>query len=180
MHFKLWDGIWLKELRGFLKRFRPDIVGQYDYVIAAAETRFRSLFGQNWRLEPHFTFTRRHRSAKYYVPWHIDADAVGTVNSTDYSINVWLPLEPVGDLAPSLELLLGSGETMRNIPTQAGSDKSRSDDWVKDNVRGESWIPRAVPGDAIVFDHWILHRTQRIDQENVLRTGCEFRFVRSS
>lgn len=179
-HYKRWDGIWVKELRSYLERTRPDILAQFDSVIAAAERRFRALFDQNWRLEPNFTFVRRHRSTKHYLPWHIDADAAGIINATDYCINTWLPLDPVGEALPSLELIPGSNKRMRYIPSQDGSEKSRSADWVKSNIGGESWIPRAAPGDAILFDHWTLHRTQRMDQENAVRTSCEFRFVRTA
>jgi hypothetical protein len=179
-HYKRWDGIWIKELRGYLERVRPDLLAQFDRVIAAAERRFRELFDQNWRLEPNFTFVRRHRSTRKYLPWHIDADAAGIINATDYCINTWLPLDPVGDVLPSLELILGSNKAMRNIPSVEGSEKSRPDDWVKSNIGGESWIPHAVPGDAILFDHWTLHRTQRMLRDDVMRTSCEFRFVRTS
>ena len=111
---------------------------------------------------------------------HIDADAAGIINATDYCINTWLPLDPVGDVLPSLELIPGSNKTMRNVPSMEGKEKSRSDDWVKSNIAGESWVPHAEPGDAILFDHWTLHRTQRMEQENAVRTSCEFRFVRTS
>src|SRR5580704_9410704 len=155
-HYKRWDGIWIK-----------------------AERRFRSLFDRDWRLEPTFTFIRRHRSSRLYLPWHIDADAAGIINSTDYCINTWLPLDPVGDVLPSLELMPGSNKTMRTVPSLDGGEKSRPDAWVRSTIGGESWIPHAVPGDAILFDHWTLHRTQRIEKENAVRTSCEFRFVRT-
>jgi hypothetical protein len=179
-HFKRWDGIWVKELRPYLDGVRPQLREQFDGVIAAAERRFRALFDQGWRLEPNFTFVRRHRSTRHYLPWHIDADAAGIINSTDYCINTWLPLDPVGDVLPSLELMPGSNKTMRTVPSREGKDKAREDDWVKANVGGESWIPHAMPGDAILFDHWTLHRTQRMEQDNAVRTSCEFRFVRTS
>ncbi|HLN36292.1 MAG TPA: phytanoyl-CoA dioxygenase family protein [Xanthobacteraceae bacterium] len=179
-HFKRWDGIWVKELRPYLDGVRPELREQFDSVIAAAERRFRELFDQGWRLEPNFTFVRRHRSTKHYLPWHIDADAAGIINSTDYCINTWLPLDPVGDVLPSLELIPGSNKTMQAVPSREGKEKARPDDWVKANVGGESWIPHAQPGDAILFDHWTLHRTQRMEQENAVRTSCEFRFVRTS
>jgi hypothetical protein len=179
-HYKRWEGLWVKELRPYLDEARPDLRAQFDCVIAAAERRFRSLFDQDWRLEPNFTFVRRHRSTRKYLPWHIDADAAGIINTTDYCINTWLPLDPVGDVLPSLELIPGSNKMMRTVPSQEGKDKSRSDDWVKNNIVGESWIPHAVPGDAILFDHWTLHRTQRMAQENAVRTSCEFRFIRTS
>jgi hypothetical protein len=179
-HYKRWEGLWVKELRPYLDETRPGLRAQFDRVIAAAERRFRSLLDQEWRLEPNFTFVRRHRSTRKYLPWHIDADAAGIINTTDYCINTWLPLDPVGDVLPSLELIPGSNKMMQTVPSQEGKDKSRPDDWVKNNIVGESWIPHAVPGDAILFDHWTLHRTQRMEQENAVRTSCEFRFVRTS
>jgi hypothetical protein len=179
-HYKRWDGIWVKELRGYLEQANPGLLAQFDSVITAAERRFRSLFDQDWRLEPTFTFIRRHRSSRLYLPWHIDADAAGIINSTDYCINTWLPLDPVGDVLPSLELMPGSNKKMRTVPSLDGGEKSRPDAWVRSTVGGESWIPHAVPGDAILFDHWTLHRTQRIEKENAVRTSCEFRFVRTS
>jgi hypothetical protein len=179
-HFRRWEGLWLKELQGYLVQASPSVVALFDDVIATAEQRFRALFDQNWRLELNFTFIRRHRSSQKYLPWHIDADAAGIINTADYCINAWLPLDPVGDDLPSLELIPGSNRAMRGIPTLAGSEKSRTDDWVKDNIPGESWIPRAMPGDAIIFDHWTLHRTQPMVRSNIMRTSCEFRFVRAS
>ena len=125
-HYKRWDGIWVKELRGYLEQAKPGLLAQFDSVIAAAERRFRSLFDENWRLEPNFTFIRRHRSTKFYLPWHIDADAAGIINATDYCINSWLPLDPVGDDLPSLELMPGSNKTMRNVPSREGKDKARA------------------------------------------------------
>jgi hypothetical protein len=179
-HYKRWDGIWVKELRGYLERASPDILALFDGAITAAERRFRALFDQHWRLEPNFTFVRRHRSTKHYLPWHIDADAAGIINAADYCINTWLPLDPVGDVLPSLALIPGSNKTMRTVPSREGKEKARPDDWVKANVGSESWIPHAEPGDAILFDHWTLHRTQRMEQDNAVRTSCEFRFVRTS
>jgi hypothetical protein len=150
-HYKRWDGLWVKELQGYLRQNGPDILNLFDSAIAAAEERFRSLFDPNWRLEPNFTFIRRHRSTQKYLPWHIDADAAGILNTTDYSINAWLPLDPVGDELPSLELIPGSNKTMKNITSLEGGEKSRTDDWVRSNITGQSWVPRAIPGDAILF-----------------------------
>ncbi len=69
---------------------------------------------------------------------------------------------------------------MRTVPSLEGKEKSRPDDWVKSNIAGESRIPHAEPGDAILFDHWTLHRPQRMLRDDVMRTSCEFRFVRTS
>ena len=176
-HFRRWEGIWVKVLRDYLKEAGPHVLAELDRALEAAQARFRSLFDDNWWLDTNFTFIRRHRSTKKYLPWHIDADAANTASSADECVNTWLPLDPVGKTAPSLELIPGSNKVMRNLPLQEGPNRARSDDWVKENIRAGSWVPRANPGDAILFDHWTLHRTQRLAQENVLRTSCEFRFV---
>jgi Phytanoyl-CoA dioxygenase (PhyH) len=179
-HYKRWEGLWVKELQPYLAQTRPDLRDQFDGVIAAAERKFRTLFDDDWRLAPNFTFVRRHRSSRKFLPWHIDADAAGIINATDYCINTWLPLDPVGDDLPSLELIPGSNKTMRTVPTiNEGREKSRPEEWVKSHIGAESWIPRAMPGDAILFDHWTLHRTQRMERDDMMRTSCEFRFVRT-
>jgi hypothetical protein len=178
-HYKRWDGIWVKELRGYLEQTRPDILALFDGAIAAAERRFRALFDQKWRLEPNFTFIRRHRSTRHYLPWHIDADAAGILNSTDYCINSWLPLDPVGDVLPSLE-------DPRLEQDDADHAKPGGQGESAPGRLGQGQCPRrilgthAMPGDAILFDHWTLHRTQRMEQDNAVRTSCEFRFVRIS
>jgi hypothetical protein len=177
-HFRRWQGLWLKELWGFLDSDAPDIHGTLADLLATAQDRFRSLFDQTWALEPAFTFVRRHQSTRHYLPWHIDADAGSILNTTDYSINAWLPLDAVGDRAPSLELMPGSNQTMRTLPLLAHPNVSRDDEWVKVSVGGEPWVPRAVPGDAILFDHWTLHRTQRLADESASRISWELRFVR--
>src|ERR1700685_2280096 len=76
-HYQRWDRLRETELQGYLDRAPTDLRALLDSAIAAAERRFRSLFDQNWRLEPNFTFIRRHRSTKNYLPWHIAADAGG-------------------------------------------------------------------------------------------------------
>jgi hypothetical protein len=83
-------------------------------------------------------------------------------------------------LAPSIELIPGSNKTMRKLPTLVAPNTTRSDEWVKEHIADPSWTPHAMPGDAILFDHWTLHRTQPLQKECVSRTSCEFRFVRTS
>src|ERR1700683_2469867 len=38
-HYKRWEGIWVKELRGYLEQAKPDLLAHLDSVIAAAERR---------------------------------------------------------------------------------------------------------------------------------------------
>ena len=177
-HYRRWQGLWFKELRGFLDRHDPDLLNMLTDLLGRAQGRFRSLFDDGWTLEPAFTFVRRHKSTRHYLPWHIDADAGSIINTTDYSINAWLPLEPVGDSTPSLELMTGSNRVMRTLPPLAHPETSRSHEWVKANVEGPPWTPRAALGDAILFDHWTLHRTQWLPEESAARTSWELRFVR--
>lgn len=179
-HFTRRDALWMKELLEFLKNFEPNVCSLFYEVMIAVEVIFQSLFDTSWRLNTGFTFVRRCRSTADYLPWHIDADAASIINAAEYCINAWVPLDAVGNDAPSLDLVPGSNKTMRNLPLLPTAIASRTDDWIKDNFPGEAWTPRAVPGDAILFDHWTLHRTQRISRPNVLRTSCEFRFVQTA
>ena len=114
------------------------------------------------------------------MPWHIDADAAATAICSADSFNVWLPLAEVGNTAPSLEFVLGSHLRMRELPL-LGLDieqRYRSDDWVAATVAaGERWTPVLEPGDAVLFDQYVLHRTQQSPVNNPVRDSCEFRFM---
>jgi ectoine hydroxylase-related dioxygenase (phytanoyl-CoA dioxygenase family) len=177
-HFIRWDGLWMKELLVFLDNIAPEILHQFNNAIHIAEEQFHSLFSEDWQFNSSISWVRRHRSTALYLPWHIDADGASLLKTADYSINMWLPLDPVGDDAPSLEFIPGSNKTMRNLPILATTEAYRTPEWVNENFTNQPWTPHAVPGDAILFDHWTLHRTQRVSRENVLRTSCELRFIR--
>ncbi len=130
------------------------------------------------KLIPNICVFRRHRESRTHVPWHIDADGAGTV-SYDPCVNIWIPLVSVGRSLPSLKVIPGSHVFMRELPLlnpPSGSGAGRTDEWVDQNfVHHDRLVAQLEPGDALMFDHYTLHRTQPMDSPFGARISGEFR-----
>ena len=110
------------------------------------------------------------------IYWHMDADGAG-VDDLGETWNCWLPLEDVGfGRYPSLEIIEGSEAVMRRAgPLRPGH---REDAWVAENFPGAvPFRPQLRVGDAVVFSHWLLHRTEPMGEMAGPRIGCELRFA---
>ena len=64
---------------------------------------------------------------------------------------------------------------MRKLPLLSGDSPYRDDTFVASI--GPATSSGLNPGDALVFDHYTLHRTQPWRAENFSRTACELRFL---
>ena len=73
------------------------------------------------------------------------------------SINVWLPLDTVGSLLPSLDIIPAFHKKMRTLALMR--DRVYRDDTFAASF-GSTVTPILDPGDALVFDQFTLHRTQ--------------------
>lgn len=112
-----------------------------------------------------------------YIYWHADADGTGSHKLGDVW-NCWLPLADVGITynKPSLEIICGSDEIMRKMPMDTSGH--RTDYWVDNNFRGKERVcPILHLGDALIFSHWLLHRTQPMEELIGDRIGAEIRFT---
>ena len=111
-----------------------------------------------------------------FVPWHRDAHAVRTADLGN-CLNCWVPLQSVGVIRPSLQIVVGSNNLMKtkNVDYDAIDNPSESD--VIDHY-GEDSICTAIlePGDFMVFDHHTLHRTQYMGDTYPTRVSGELRF----
>ncbi len=109
-----------------------------------------------------------------YIYWHMDADGTGSVVH-DPVFNCWMPLEDVGIDYPSLEIIVNSEELMRRVgPNPPGH---RADAWVDEMLpKKDIMCPHMKVGDALIFSHFLLHRTQPMDVLKGTRIGCEMRF----
>jgi hypothetical protein len=174
--FRGWHGVWLKLLPVVLRHERPDLEARYHALLQSIEADVTRLLGRGWRFFGKRSYFRRHLGVAKAVPWHIDADAAGLYRIAASVINVWLPLDPVGDLLPSLDVVPRSHAVMRQIPLLTGNDRYRGDEFV--NAIGPHTTPRLEPGDALIFDQFSLHRTQPAGSEKSMRTACELRFIR--
>ena len=175
-HFHLWHGVWLRPLPAFLRKARPDLQQRYEQSLGAVEAQVGRTFGPGWRFFPKRSYFRRHFGLVRKVPWHIDADAASIYRVAGAAINVWMPLDPVGTDLPSLDFVPRSHAVMRNMPLLAGKDKYRDDAFV--GTIGAPATPQLAVGDALIFDQFVLHRTQNAGSADAVRTACEFRFVR--
>lgn len=122
-----------------------------------------------WRSE--MSFFRRLRAP---VPWHCDAEAASTLKLAPACTIVWVPLDQVGRDAPGLELIEGSDELMRERNDRPLPPNLHRSDAFADAIHGRRLAPVLDPGDALVFNHFHLHRTQLIPGE---RTNVELRFT---
>jgi len=174
-NFKQWNGVWLRPLPDFLNG-RGTLTAQYRASVANVARRTRMLFGGGWRYYPLRSYFRKYTGAEELVPWHIDADAARV--DRPEAINVWLPLDAVGAGLPSLEMVVGSHDKMRQLPLLTGKRRYRDDDFAAS--AGIKIVPQLDPGDAIIFDHFTLHRTQPKIGDIFERTSCEFRFIKLS
>ncbi len=112
---------------------------------------------------------------KTYIYWHMDADGTGSWRY-DPLFNCWMPLENVGAGYPSLEVITNSEPLMRRVGINPPGH--RSDEWVAENCpKPEVLCPAMRPGDALIFSHFMLHRTQPLDVLAGPRIGCEMRFA---
>ena len=175
--FRAWQGVWLKHLRAFLHKTRPDLDIRYEKSLQVIEAQVKRLIGQEWKFYAKRSYFRRHFGTAKQVPWHIDADAAAIYIAAAV-INVWLPLDEVGAELPSLDIVPRSHAVMRKLPLLAGKDRYREDAFAA-NI-GKPSTPQLRPGDALVFDQFLLHRTQRTGSASAIRTACEFRFFRPS
>ena len=174
-NFKKWNGVWLRPLPDFLNG-RDTLTAQYRASVANVARRTRMLFGGGWRYYPLRSYFRKYTGAEELVPWHIDADAARV--DRPEAINVWLPLNAVGAGLPSLEMVVGSHDKMRQLPLLTGERRYRDDAFAAS--AGTKIVPHLNPGDAIIFDHFTLHRTQLRIGGIFERTSCEFRFIKLS
>jgi ectoine hydroxylase-related dioxygenase (phytanoyl-CoA dioxygenase family) len=164
---KGWGGLTIPNIKTHLGM--PEVIGK---VIKAIERKFPG--GQV--IDENSTF-RRHTNPTTHVSWHIDADAT-LCAQYDPVYNVWMPLTPVGTDLPSIEVIESSDPKMRALPLQSLDQAIRTDEWRLQHFPGEQVLcPKLDPGDALLFSHYTLHRTQSMPNQRGVRMAAEFRFT---
>ena len=129
-------------------------------------------------LQRAFSVIRRRVKHRTSMPWHVDAEAANTLRQ-DPCVNFWVPFAPVGDgRSPTLEFVLGSGPTMRSCPRRISGETFRFDEWVQMRLGDcRRIMPILEPGDVVLFDHYTMHRTERVSgRYPVPRISAEIRF----
>jgi hypothetical protein len=116
-------------------------------------------FGERPALSAEKTTLRRVVTEPDPAGWHQDGRFLGTEIR---SLNIWIALSDCGVDAPGLELV--PTRLHRIVPTGvdgADYDWSVSQVVVEREFPGEQIIPEFKQGDALIFDHFLLHRTAR-------------------
>jgi ectoine hydroxylase-related dioxygenase (phytanoyl-CoA dioxygenase family) len=143
-------------------------------IIAAIEKVAAMTLGP-CRLIRKISLFRRHLQPRTHIRWHIDADAAGT-RCFDPCFNVWLPLVAVGRDLPSLQFVRSSHQRMRTVPLLTSDDAVRTDEWVAERFQPDLHLTAELDaGDAVIFDHYVLHRTQPMSSQKGIRISGEFR-----
>ena len=97
-----------------------------------------------------------------YVGFHQDIDVL-----PPQGLTVWVPLQAVGNDAPSLELIpdpLSQDAGLRVKPQFMidAADAARNADLARDESK--VWAPVMAPGDMLLFSPYMRHRTQNLPQ----------------
>jgi len=123
-----------------------------------------------------------------YVPWHLDANFFGFGAPF---LTAWVPFHEVGRRSPGLELCLPTSdiddatiaERWRQVaPDQLGNIALDTNDipLLFGDVSARTEAPVLMPGDALLFDQHVLHRTQVLPAADRNRLAIEFRITSKS
>lgn len=128
----------------------------YDEGLDRLVTEF---FGERPALSAEKTTLRRVAPIPEPAGWHQDGQFLG---ANIRSLNVWIALSDCGVDAPGLELV----PTRLNYIVQTGTagaplDWCVSQSHVEKEFAGTLICPQFNAGDAMLFDHFLLHRTSR-------------------
>jgi ectoine hydroxylase-related dioxygenase (phytanoyl-CoA dioxygenase family) len=181
-----WGGIAIDHIQN-LATDRDAALQLFNHIVAQLAAALTKESGRTPTFQSPLSYTRRHINERNQVAatsttWHIDAYAAGTI-SQDPVCNAWMPLVPVGRTQPSLEFIPGT-----HIETRAGKysykDEGRPNDagypdfdWIGPKMAaGHHACFVLKPGDIVIFDHWLPHRTQVAAFPAYVRTSAEMRF----
>ncbi|PIQ27419.1 hypothetical protein COW36_22725 [bacterium (Candidatus Blackallbacteria) CG17_big_fil_post_rev_8_21_14_2_50_48_46] len=148
-------------------------------AVPALQPLLKSLFGAEVAILIKNSLPRRqsHQWPQRVIPFHQDAEFLGGCPA----INFWIPLNACGQNAPGLELLR---EPQQKLWFQIGSDRQtpfveQRDERIvlAQNRKDAFWKPEMEPGDLLVFDSYLLHRTSLLPSMWETRYSLEIRLA---
>ena len=89
------------------------------------------------------------------IEWHQDGAFLGEVPALD----VWIALSPCGQDAPGLDLYARRVDRCSKPARRARPTTGRSDTQLVTEMFGAPQRPHFQPGDVLVFDQFLVHRT---------------------
>jgi hypothetical protein len=169
----LWfrNDVSLQQASNLLAGNHSALLARYAEYVDLIGTRTRHIFGNAWRLCPDRSYFLRHVGTTKRAAWQSDAnDGV----ERQHFIKFWLPLAAEGEIFPSLDLVPGSHQTVRDMSRVTTSNGHFSDAFVRSI--GQHFTPELVLGDAVAIDKFTLYRPQSLNPGHTDRLACEFRF----
>jgi hypothetical protein len=169
-----------------MKAFLSASGKELDAQLEAHSERTRSVAsacyaGKPVRVLDNFNLIRRHRKnptagEATNVPWHRDFTFTNMAGNM-HSMNCWSPMVEVGKRSPSLDFILESHGHMLGKEDENPGVTQISEGWIKANLPALPRVtPHCRPGDIVVFDHQVLHRTQQLTFTED-RLSFEFRWA---
>lgn len=119
-----------------------------------------AILGKKWtlrRASPDLNDEDRYRDIPVSNPgWHQDGAFMGDVRS----LNVWVALSECGDDAPSIDIVARRLEGIVETGTHGAPFAWAVGEATAGRVANGAIVrPRLSPGDALLFDHLLLHKT---------------------
>lgn len=112
--------------------------------------------------------------------WHQDGRFLADMHEIK-SMNVWTALTDCGEDAPGMELVLDYLDYFVMPAEDSHFNWSVSDRQVDDfRAKVPVVIPKFKAGDMLLFDHWLLHRTSRLEGMTQQRYAIESWFFAES
>lgn len=132
----------------------------------------QALYGPEAYLLVNNVFPRRQDPSlpEFAIPFHQDQEFTGPFAS---AINLWLPLTPVGQDFPSLELCLDGPQ--QPLLRLSDSEQERQD--LLRRLDLARWQIEMQPGDALLFTGFTLHRTWMTESMTQVRYSAEIRLI---
>jgi hypothetical protein len=169
----LWfrNDVSLQQASNLLAGGHSPLLARYAEYVELIGTRTRHILGNAWRLCPDRSYFLRHVGTTKSAAWRSNAD--DGVQSQHF-INLWLPLDAEGENFPSLDLVPGSHQSVRQLSRAATNNGHFSDAFV--GSIAQYFTPELVLGDAVAIDKFTLYRPQSLNPGHTNRLACEFRF----
>lgn len=156
------------------------IKGYYAWISQILQTpRLRAylqaLYGSEAYLLVNNAFPRRQDPAlpEFAIPFHQDQEFTGPFAT---GINLWLPLTPVGQDYPSLELCPDGPQR----PLFRLNDSEQQRDALLKSLCLTCWQIEMQPGDVLLFTGFTLHRTWMTAGMKQVRYSAEIRLIGAS
>ncbi len=135
----------------------------------------QALYGSTAYLLVNNSFPRRQDPAQpeFAIPFHQDQEFTGPFRT---GLNLWLPLTPVGQAYPSLELCLdGPQQPLFQLRDSEPSRQKRLQE-----LNLNRWQIEMQPGDLLIFTGFTLHRSWISSAMTQVRYSTEIRLIADS